>query len=179
MIKQVEAGRTSLAQMEMAETVYRPATPGPCCKVVSWDAPHWAQMIARHLHQELVGCRPAWRIEVQSVAALSSLVSLDFSPRQDREAHREFLLLVVAAREQGIRRVYRHFGKQVFSRRAGLVVVDCRAENLRELCEAVQGMPRWPLGWLPTLDLGESPCRTFVRRLARMLTCGNKEGGRL
>lgn len=172
MIGQVDAGRPSLAEIETDEEELVAATPGPCCAVVSWDAPLWALRIARHLRRELEGRRPAWRIELPSVAALSSLASLDISSDQKRESHREFWLLVVAAREQGIRWVYHHFGHQVFSRRAGIVVVDCRAENLHALCRAVQGMPRWPLGWLPTLDLGENACRAFVRRLAQLLIYG-------
>ena len=73
-----------------------------------------------------------------------------------------------------IRMVYDHFtlATRSLSRRAGIVVVDCRAENLHALCRAVQGMPRWPLGWLPTLDVGENACRAFVRRLAQLLIYG-------
>src|SRR5690606_35166403 len=86
MIGQVDAGRPSLAEIETAEEELVAATPGPCCAVVSWDAPLWALRIARHLRRELEGRRPAWRIELPSVAALSSLASLDISSDQKRES---------------------------------------------------------------------------------------------
>lgn len=118
-----------------------------------------------------------WAVELCDARIPKSLGTVNIAMGRGGFAERGFWLLVVQARSRQIRMVYDRFHWEIASSDAGLVVVDCRVESLRALSHTVQGMPRWPLGWLPALDDGERACKAFVHRFVQMLAKGIKDNG--
>ncbi|MFO7318735.1 MAG: hypothetical protein LOD85_02580 [Clostridia bacterium] len=140
----------------------------PLLAVVDWGAARWAARITARFQEELgTGEAAGWEVVCLNPGAGKALMCRVSAHTLPGAA----CLVVIPGDPRALERASVHFHQELVEGRADLVLVDCRLEALPALCEAVLGLPRWPAGWLGSLDhvTHESLKRLVLRVTERTL----------
>lgn len=129
------------------------------CAVVAWGSWTWARTIAAVLQENVATTgRQAWHVAL-----------IDADRRRGRIRDPDYALFVVGERE--ITRFEKAAGSDLTQGEADWVLVDCTVESLDAACQAVRGLPRWPLAWLPPWETipQERVLQPLIHRVADRL----------